>query len=196
MSLPPDNPEVITLSEETVTVSKRLIERQGLLVRLADRRGHRHVARELAIRTARDRPGSRSATRSSIAPAVREENGVTVIPVMEEIVVVEKRLVLKEELRIRRVAEVREVSEPVTVRRQRAEIERISAAENNAAEPSPIKTGFRRKPIMTTRTVTAMFNSRADAELRFGLRPRGAMLLHFAADVHRPSPFRPPCDLP
>lgn len=36
-------------------------------------------------------------------PPVREEDDVTIIPIVEEILVVEKRLVLKEEVRIRRV---------------------------------------------------------------------------------------------
>jgi stress response protein YsnF len=138
----PDNPEVISLGEETVTVSKRLVEREGVRVRL--------VTDEVAdIARASLQSERLKLERIAVgrevehAPSVREENGVTVIPVLEEIVVVEKRLVLKEELRIRRVAEVREVSEPVTVRRQRAEIERSPAAENSAAEPSPIKTGLK-----------------------------------------------------
>ena len=36
------------------------------------------------------------------APEIRTEDGVTIIPVVEEVLVVEKRLVLKEELHVRR----------------------------------------------------------------------------------------------
>jgi len=43
-------------------------------------------------------------------PAVRQEGDVTIVPVLEEIIVTEKRTVLKEELRITRVR--REVREP------------------------------------------------------------------------------------
>jgi stress response protein YsnF len=57
-------------------------------------------------------------------PLVREEEGVTIVPVFEEVLVVEKRLVLKEELHIRRTTTRNEVSQPVTVRRQRIEIQR------------------------------------------------------------------------
>jgi stress response protein YsnF len=58
------------------------------------------------------------------APQVRTEGNVTILPVLEEVLVVEKRLVLKEELRITR-HETKEVAEtPVTIRKQRAVVER------------------------------------------------------------------------
>lgn len=59
------------------------------------------------------------------APQVRVEGDVTIIPVLEEIVVVEKRLMLVEEIRIRRVATTEDVSVPVTLRKQRARVERL-----------------------------------------------------------------------
>jgi uncharacterized protein (TIGR02271 family) len=62
----------------------------------------------------------------SAAPAVRTEDGVVIVPVMEEIVIVEKRLVLKEELHIRRQVTQENVEVPVTLRKQRAVVERLS----------------------------------------------------------------------
>ena len=62
----------------------------------------------------------------SAAPAVRTEDGVVIVPVMEEVVVVEKRLVLKEELHIRRQVTQENVEVPVTLRKQRAVVERLS----------------------------------------------------------------------
>lgn len=56
------------------------------------------------------------------APAVREEAGVTIIPVMEEVLV--RRLLLREELHVRRVEEEREVHETVTLRSQEPVVER------------------------------------------------------------------------
>lgn len=76
------------------------------------------------------------------APPVREENGVTIVPVMEEIVVTETRLVLKEELHIRRIAETREHQQTVPLRRQRAEVEQLPATGRpltEASTPSSIK---------------------------------------------------------
>jgi len=61
-------------------------------------------------------------------PSIRTEGDVTIIPVLEEVAVVETRLVLREELHIRRKTEQRTVSVPVTLRRQTAEIERESEA--------------------------------------------------------------------
>jgi uncharacterized protein (TIGR02271 family) len=61
------------------------------------------------------------------APGVRTEGDVTIVPVVEEILVVEKRLVLKEELHIRRHVTHENVEVPVTLRKQRAVIERLTA---------------------------------------------------------------------
>ena len=58
-------------------------------------------------------------------PAVRTENGITIIPVLEEVLVIEKQLVLREELHIRRDVTTETVEVPVTLRRQRADVERF-----------------------------------------------------------------------
>ena len=52
------------------------------------------------------------------APAVREEGDTLIIPVVEEVLVVERRLLLKEEVRVRRVREEARHQERVNVRRQ------------------------------------------------------------------------------
>ncbi len=60
-----------------------------------------------------------------VAPEVREEGDTLIIPVVEEMLVVEKRLVLKEELRItkRRVEETEEAR--VVLREEQVHVERI-----------------------------------------------------------------------
>lgn len=55
-------------------------------------------------------------------PAIREEGDMIVIPVVEEVVVVERRLMLKEEIRIRRVRTSERHQEAVTLREQDAVI--------------------------------------------------------------------------
>ena len=55
-------------------------------------------------------------------PEVREQDGVTIVPVMEEVLV--RRLVLREELHVRRVEEEREHRETVTLRTQEPVVER------------------------------------------------------------------------
>lgn len=61
------------------------------------------------------------------APSVRAEGDTTVVPVLEERLVVVKQLVLVEELRIRHLVDRRSVREPVKLRRQRAIVERLDA---------------------------------------------------------------------
>lgn len=70
------------------------------------------------------------------APEVRTVDGVLIVPVLEERLVVEKRLVLTEELHIRKHVTREDVETPVTLRKQRAEIVREPAAEN----PDPTAT--------------------------------------------------------
>ena len=59
------------------------------------------------------------------APQVRIEGDTTIVPVLEEVLVVEKRLVLKEELHITRARTTASVEVPVVLRKQEATVERI-----------------------------------------------------------------------
>lgn len=64
-------------------------------------------------------------------PEARAEGDTTIIPVVEERLVVVKQLVLVEELRIRHVRDREAVRQPVTLRRQRVVVERRDAAERD-----------------------------------------------------------------
>ncbi len=57
-------------------------------------------------------------------PPIREEGDVTIMPVVEEIVVTERRLILREEVRIRRIRSTEHHRETVTLRMQEAMITR------------------------------------------------------------------------
>lgn len=62
----------------------------------------------------------------SEAPALRElDDGTLVVPCVQEVLVVEKRLLLKEELHIRRVERTRRVSRRVPLREELLELERV-----------------------------------------------------------------------
>jgi uncharacterized protein (TIGR02271 family) len=67
-------------------------------------------------------------------PAVREEGDVIVIPIVEEVLVVERRLVLKEEVRIRRVRKIERHQESVTLRYQEAVVTRLPVEAPKAGE--------------------------------------------------------------
>jgi uncharacterized protein (TIGR02271 family) len=117
--------EVIPLTEETLRLDKRRVTTGK--VRISTKT---EVVEELAraslegetvevTRVAIDRVVDR-------APEIRTENDVTIIPIMEEVLIVEKRLVLKEELHIRKTNKQDIVEVPVELRKQRAVVERIS----------------------------------------------------------------------
>ncbi len=57
--------------------------------------------------------------------SVRQEGDTTIIPVMEEVVVVEKRLKLVEEIRLTKQQTIRHEPQEVTLRRQEAVVERL-----------------------------------------------------------------------
>jgi uncharacterized protein (TIGR02271 family) len=65
-------------------------------------------------------------------PLVRYEGETLVIPLLEEVLVVEKRLMLKEELRIRRVDRTVHAPQTVTLRREEVTVERVELASEQA----------------------------------------------------------------
>jgi uncharacterized protein (TIGR02271 family) len=60
-------------------------------------------------------------------PAIKEDGDVTVIPIVEETFVVQRRLMLKEELHIRRVHTTERFQQTVQLRYQTAEVTRTPA---------------------------------------------------------------------
>jgi stress response protein YsnF len=70
-------------------------------------------------------------------PEIRTEGDLTIVPVLEEVLVVEKRLVLKEELHIRRRVETETVEVPVTLRKQRALVERLAPGTTDRESEAP-----------------------------------------------------------
>jgi uncharacterized protein (TIGR02271 family) len=122
--------EVIALAEEEVRLDKRMVTTGKVRVRtIVD------VETELAKATLDGE--TVDITRVPIdrivdqAPGIRVEDNVTIIPVLEEVLIVEKRLVLKEEVHIRKLATTEEVEIPVELRKQHAVIERLPADEDD-----------------------------------------------------------------
>src|SRR5690349_19401132 len=93
--------EVVPLVEEDLRVSKRQVVTGRVRV---------HTLVDTVEEVAREALQSETVevTRVPVnqevseAPAVRTEGDLTIVPVLEEVLVVEKRLVLKEELHLRR----------------------------------------------------------------------------------------------
>ena len=117
---------VIPLAEETVTVSKREVETGRVRVALTT-----EIETVIARETLRGRkvevervPVNQTLADGEPPPQNREEGDMLVIPVIEEEAVVVKRLIIREEVRLRFVTTETPFEEAVSVRRQRATIDR------------------------------------------------------------------------
>ena len=128
---------VLPLVEEALRVGKRRVETGRVRVSV-----NTDIAEQVVRETLRSEraevervPIGRELADGEPAPALRQEpDGTVVLPVLEEVLVVERRLVLREEIRMRLVAVDEAVEQPVTVRRQRASVERLPPL---AAEDGP-----------------------------------------------------------
>jgi uncharacterized protein (TIGR02271 family) len=69
-------------------------------------------------------------------PSIRQDGETTVVPVVEEVVVVERRLMLKEELHIKRVRTTERHQERINLRRQEAIVTRMPAGTSDADKGS------------------------------------------------------------
>ena len=113
----------IPLVEERLITEKKRVETGKVRVRTLIEEEQQTVRERLARthveveRVAVDREISE-------VPPVREEGDVTVIPVVREVLVVTKKLILTEEVRLKRVTSFEDHAEPVTLRVQRAVVER------------------------------------------------------------------------
>ncbi|HEY8610313.1 MAG TPA: DUF2382 domain-containing protein [Roseomonas sp.] len=118
---------VVPIVEETLHVGKRLVETGRVRVSLSTEVEEEILRGTLRTRHAEveRRPVGRTVTE---VPRVRQEGDVVIIPVVEEVLVVEKRLVLKEEIHLRLNSKDVEIEQPATRRVQRAVVERIPPA--------------------------------------------------------------------
>jgi stress response protein YsnF len=119
---------VLPLTEETVAVERRVVETGRVRVSLRTEFEDREVRETLHSESVEVEhvPVNRTLGLDEAAPQPRRgTDGGWIIPVVEEVLVVERRLVLREELHlhVRRVAE--EFRETVPLRRQQVEIERL-----------------------------------------------------------------------
>ena len=119
-----DAAETIPLLEEEMRVEKQSVATGKVHVTVVD--SIEEIARaeldEEQVEVTRVHVGREVTT----APEVRTEGDVVIVPVLEEVLVVEKRLMLKEELHIRRHVSKEIFEVPITLRKQRAVVERVA----------------------------------------------------------------------
>jgi stress response protein YsnF len=125
--------ERLPLVEERLRVDRRWTESGRVRIRTVTEDVPELLREELAAeavevrRVAVDRPLDGPAD-------IRTEGDVTVIPVVEERLVVEKRLFVVEEIHVRRVVRRETVEEEFVLRRQRADVERRSSSGESREE--------------------------------------------------------------
>ena len=138
-----DRETVIPVFEEELSVAKRVVETARVRVSRVTHQ-HQQLVDELlqhekveVEHIPIDRP-------IEAMPSIRQEGDVTIIPVVEEVLKVERHLVLKEEVHIRRIKQTQRYQESVTLRRQEAQVSRLpieqpavpeAGAQHNAPEP-------------------------------------------------------------
>lgn len=120
---PSEAEKILRLVEETATIHKQEVITGKVRIRTVtdtvEERARANLQRDVV-----------EVTRMPVdevvdtAPEIRTEGDVTIVPVLEEVLVVTKQLVLKEELHVRRRVESEAVEVPVSLRKQRAIVER------------------------------------------------------------------------
>jgi uncharacterized protein (TIGR02271 family) len=113
----------IPIIEEEVSIDKRVVETGRVQVRTFVDDEQVHVTEALK-RELVDVERVAIGREVKVAPTVREEGEYLIVPIVEERLVIEKRLFLVEELRLRRTTVVVPVEADATRRVMRAEVER------------------------------------------------------------------------
>ena len=158
---PPEKPgsegsdQVISLAEETVEVSKKQVIDGYVRVTRQVTEHQQKIALMLRHQTAEIERIPKS-ERLAEMPAVREENGVLIIPIVEEEVEIVRHLVLKEEWHIRKVVSEEATEQVVSLRKQHAHLTRTPYS-----EPSESIT---EEHTMARETIVTMFSNISLAE--------------------------------
>jgi uncharacterized protein (TIGR02271 family) len=119
----------IPVVQEDAFVSKRLVDTEHVRVRTSVDEAPVMVRDTVS----RDHVEIKRVTierEVAAAPAIREEDGVTIIPVLEERLVVQKRLFLVEEIHVVRASTIDAVELPTTLRGTRVEVDREDLTTN------------------------------------------------------------------
>ena len=115
---------VIPLLAEEVAVSKQVVETGRVQVARVTHEREQLIDELLAHETVEINwtPIGRQV---DTMPSVREEGDTVVIPIVEEVLVIERRLFLKEEVRVRRARSMERHQESVTLRHHEAVVTRL-----------------------------------------------------------------------
>ena len=127
---------VLPLHTEDVSVERRAVERD-VRVRVQTT-SHEQLVDEALTHEKVEIERIAINRQIDAVPHIREEGDLTVISVVEEILVVERRLVLKEEIHVRRVRTTTRHRETVTLREEEIVIERAEPGASLSVLPSDL----------------------------------------------------------
>lgn len=150
-----DNEQVISLAEETAEVSTQRISDGVVRVTRQVTEHQQTMALMLRQQTAAIERIPKS-ERLAAMPTIREENGVLIIPIVEEEVEIVRHLVLKEEWHIRTVVSEAATEQVVTLRRQHAHLTRSPHPESSES--------ISEEHNMARETIVTMFSNISLAE--------------------------------
>lgn len=132
-----DDEAVLPLVEEVLRLGKRRVETGRVRISVSTT-ADEHLVQE-TLRSERAEVEhvqvNRDLLEGEAAPVARwEDDGTLVVPIVEEVLVIVRRLVLREEVWLRLVAKDELVEQPITLRRQYATVERLPASGATAAK--------------------------------------------------------------
>jgi uncharacterized protein (TIGR02271 family) len=128
-----DRETIIPVFEEELSVAKRVVETARVRVSRVTHT-HEQLVDELLQQEKVEVERVPIDRQVEVMPSVRQEGDVTIVPVVEEVLRVERHLVLKEEVHIRRVKTTERHQESVTLRRQEAQVTRHPIEESAVPE--------------------------------------------------------------
>jgi uncharacterized protein (TIGR02271 family) len=120
----PDRETVIPVFEEELSVAKRVVETARVQVSRVTH-SHQQMVDELLRHEKVEVERVPINQPIDTMLSIRQEGEVTIIPVIEEVLKVERRLILKEEVHIRRIQHTERHQEMVTLRKQEALVSRV-----------------------------------------------------------------------
>ena len=130
-----DSEVVLPLLEEALRFGKRRVETGRVRISVSTANDERLVRETLRTERAEVEHVhvNRELAEGEAAPFARwEDDGTLVVPVVEEVLIIERRLVLREEVRLRLVAVDEVVEQSVTLRRQQVNVEHLPASGTGA----------------------------------------------------------------
>ena len=136
---------VLPLLAEETAVSKQVVETGRVQVTRVTREREQLIDELLAHQTV-EIERTPMARHVEAMPAIRDEGDTVVIPIVEEVLVIERRLLLKEEVRVRRVRSTERHQESVILRHHEAVVTRLLVEPPAAGEDPDASTKLRSSP--------------------------------------------------